>query len=72
MDIKNEQLAKAYGEEPCISSAKHKDLLKLCRNGHIPPSHVSFYENLKHHSIRDRLSEPDVEEDIDEQCFEEI
>ena len=72
IDIKNAHLAKAYGEEQCISSAKHKDLLKLCRNGQIPPSHVSFYKNLKHHSIRYRLSEPNVEEDIDEQCFEEI
>ena len=72
MDIKNAQLAKAYGEEQCISSAKHKDLLKLYRDGHITPSHVSFYKNLKHHSFRDRLSKPDVEEDIDKQCFEEI
>ena len=32
MDIKNAQLAKAYGEVQCISSAKHKGLLKLCRD----------------------------------------
>lgn len=47
-----------------IAEAKHRDLMKLCREGHIPSVHHEFYENLQHGAgVRDRLPESDVKED---------
>ena len=47
-----------------ISSAKKADLLSLCQSGVIPPDCRYFYESLPAgKSVRDRLPEPDIQED---------
>ena len=49
--------------KPRIADAKYKDLLKLCREGHIPSNHRDFYEN-RHHQllIKGCLPVPDIED----------
>ena len=55
-----------YKEKPSkvsIADAKNKDLLKLCRDGHIPSDHCDFYKNLHHQSlVKDCFTEPDIED----------
>jgi len=60
-------LPSAYGEKLSISEAKLKDLKKMCAELIIPKEHLSFYESLEASQvIRDKLPEPDAEEDDSE------
>ncbi|CAF4832257.1 unnamed protein product [Pieris macdunnoughi] len=52
-----------YSSRLPISTAKKRDLMKLCAENQIPKYYHSFYENLPVSStVQDRLPEPDAEE----------
>lgn len=59
-------LAKRYKDRIPISAAKKADLERMCNLKIIPERHHSFYRSLPcDGSVRDRLPEPDVTEEMD-------
>ncbi|KAK7504908.1 hypothetical protein BaRGS_00003936 [Batillaria attramentaria] len=64
--VQGSSLPMRYCSRLPISEAKKMDLLDLCNLGVIPAQHHHFYKNLPANiSVQDRLSEPDVTEDVD-------
>lgn len=56
-----------YKKKIKLSENKLNDLLKLCKNGTIPPFYHAFYNNLKSDATaRDTLPETDVEDSPDD------
>lgn len=53
----------AYEARRPITDAKYKDLATLCRKNIILPEYHSEYTELPHVAGRDRLPEPDINED---------
>jgi hypothetical protein len=61
----NVNLTPAYKGKLLISEAKKRDLLSLCKSGIIPNVHHPYYHSLaSSQSIKDKLSEPDKEEEV--------
>ena len=56
----------AYNGKLLISKAKKNDMLALCRDGTIPREHQEFYMSLPSQESDDRLPEPNVDEESDE------
>ena len=63
-NIKRSQL---YASKLTISEAKKNDMLSLCQSGVIPNIYHTYYENLPtSKGVKDKLAEPDITEDINE------
>ena len=64
--VPSEPLPTRYVSKLPISAAKKKDLLNLCKSGVIPSEFHIFYKSLpSQQSVRDRLPEPDILENSD-------
>lgn len=66
MDINKLSLGQKYKRELPVSKAKLNDLQGLCKNNIIPSDYQSFYYNLSSEDKKDRLAEPDAEEEEDD------
>lgn len=63
----NKAVNNAYTTELPIAIPKFRDLQKMCADSTIPKVHHRFYNNLKTSATeRDRLNQPDAEEDDSE------
>lgn len=59
----NIELSTKYTEKIPISAAKQKDLLSLCKDLTIPSEYHTYYKQLPVCNKRDRLADPDIDED---------
>lgn len=66
LDINKLSLGQKYKRELPVSKAKLNDLQGLCKNNIIPSDYQSFYYNLSSEDKKDRLAEPDAEEEEDD------
>ena len=65
--MRNIKLSQLYASKLPISEAKKNDLLSLCQSGVIPDIYHTYYENLPtSKGVKDKLAEPDITEDINE------